>query len=170
MGLEFVVFMPAGAPWQKAGRRQSDAEHRWEMTRLAVDPVDYFVADDREVHRDGWTYTADTLATFDHGVDLTLILGADAALNLPTWERAAGVLKRVDLAVAPRSGTSLEAVERAVGNDLTWLDMAPLELSGTLVRQRVALGKPTRFLVPDSVWRYFTDQNLYTDAAAASVG
>ena len=170
LGLEFIVFMPAGAPWQKAARRQSDAAHRWEMTRLAVDQVDYFVADDREVHRDGWTYTADTLATFDDGVDITLILGADAALNLPTWQRSEAVMNRVDLAVAPRLGTVSGAVEMAVGSRLTWLDMAPLELSGTLVRQRVAARKPTRFLVPDGVWHYYTEQNLYADESAVSVG
>lgn len=170
LGLEFVVFMPAGAPWQKAGHRKSEAGHRWEMTRLAVAGIDYFVADDREVHRDGWTYTADTLGTFADGVDITLILGADAALNLPTWERAEEVLDRVELAVAPRPGTEVRPVEREAGGRLTWLDMAPLALSGTLVRSRVADGKPTRFLVPDPVWRYFTDQDLYRDAHPVSVG
>jgi nicotinate-nucleotide adenylyltransferase len=170
LGLGFVVFMPAGAPWQKAERRQSAARHRWEMTRLAVDDVDYFVADDREVHRDGWTYTADTLATFDAGLEIVLILGADAALNLPTWERAADVMSRVKLAVAPRPGIDASAVEGRVVTNLSWLDMAPLDLSGTMIRGREAEGKSTRFLVPDPVWRYFTAENLYTDASAVSVG
>lgn len=170
LGLEFVVFMPAGSPWQKAGRDKTDAGHRWEMTRLAVAGIDYFVADDREVHRDGWTYTADTLATFDEGVEITLILGADAALNLETWERAGEVMDRVDLAVAPRPGTARDAVEKKVSGRLTWLDMAPLDLSGTLVRGRVAAGKPTRFLVHDAVWRYFTANNLYTDSYPVPVG
>ena len=46
LGLDRVVFMPAGAPWQKAGRRVSDAGHRWEMTRLAVAGGSYAVASD----------------------------------------------------------------------------------------------------------------------------
>ena len=65
LGLDRVIFIPAGSPWQKAGRRVSSASHRWVMSHLAVEGVDYFEADDREVHRDGWTYTADTLDTFD---------------------------------------------------------------------------------------------------------
>lgn len=170
LGLEFVVFMPAGAPWQKAGRRQSDATHRWEMTRQATSGVGYFVADDREVHRDGWTYTADTLATFDHDLELVLILGADAARNLPTWERADEVLDRVQVAVAPRPGTETDAVETAVGYKLEWLDMAPLDISGTLIRHREATGRSSRFLVRDAVWEYFRHHDLYVDESVVPVG
>ncbi|MFO7293222.1 MAG: nicotinate-nucleotide adenylyltransferase [Actinomycetes bacterium] len=170
LGLDMVVFMPAGAPWQKAGRQVSDAEHRWAMTRLAVEGVDYFVADEREVHRDGWTYTADTLATFDPDAELVLILGADSARGLPTWERAEEVLSRVRLAVAPRPGTDREEVEAAVPETpIEWLDMVPIDISGTLIRERVAAGRSVRFLVRDSVWRYIVAENLYTDAADVPV-
>jgi len=64
-GLSGVTFLPAGAPWQKAGRRVSSADDRWTMTGLAIAGVPYFDADDREVSRDGWYYTADTLQTID---------------------------------------------------------------------------------------------------------
>ncbi len=171
LGLDAVLFMPAGAPWQKAGRRVSAPVHRWEMTRRAVAGVDYFVADDREVHRDGWTYTADTLSTFSPDDEVTLILGADAAAKLPTWERAGEVLERVRLAVAPRPGIPAEDVgvtlEDGASRPVTWLDMAPLDISGTLIRRRVAAGHSVRFLVRDSVWRYLMDQGLYADEAVA---
>ncbi|HEY7563791.1 MAG TPA: nicotinate (nicotinamide) nucleotide adenylyltransferase, partial [Acidimicrobiia bacterium] len=107
--LDRVIFMPAGSPWQKANRRVSSAHHRWEMTKLAVSGVDYFVADDREVHREGWTYTADTLDTFDPTEEVVLILGADAARGLPTWERSAEVLSRVELAIVPRPGVEMSS-------------------------------------------------------------
>lgn len=143
------------------------------MTRRAVDGVEYFVADDREVHRDGWTYTADTLATFDRGTEITLILGADAARNLPTWDRADEVLDRVRLAVAPRPGTPIGLVEDSLEADLahpvSWLDMVPLEISGTTIRSRVGDGRSVRFLVRDSVWAYLTEQGLYAGEAATQV-
>ncbi len=161
LGLDHVVFMPAGAPWQKSGRKVSTPGHRWEMSRLAVAGVDYFVADEREVHRDGWTYTADTLATFPADDRLVLILGTDAARNLPTWHRVHDVLERADIAVAPRPGAERTEVEVAVGENVTWLDMAPLDLSGTQIRSRVSAGQGTRFLVRDAVWRYFTTHDLY---------
>lgn len=156
--------MPAGAPWQKAGRRVSAPEHRWEMTRLAVEGVDYFRPDDREVHRDGWTYTADTLATFPIEIQITLILGADSARNLPTWQQADEVLSRVDLAVAPRPGVDAASVEESMRQavKMVWLDMVPLDVSGTVIRERVGRGMPSRFLVRDAVWRYFMGRSLYT--------
>lgn len=173
LGLDRVLFMPAGAPWQKAGRAVSGPDHRLEMSDRAVSGVDYFVVDDREVHRDGWTYTADTLATFDPDVEITLILGADAAHRLPTWHRADEVLQRVHLAVAPRPGTKSSEVDAdirpSVEGRLVWLDMAPLEISGTLIRDRVRAGRSARFLVRDSVWRYFMDQGLYSNDSVAPV-
>lgn len=169
--LDTVLFMPAGAPWQKVGKAVSQPEHRWAMTQLAVEDVDYFVADEREVHRPGWTYTADTLATFDDDVEVTLILGADSARGLPTWQRADEVMARATLAVAPRPGTDREAVESALGGRaaLVWLDMVPLDLSGTMIRERAIAGHPTRFLVRDAVWRYYTEANLYSGAIGAPV-
>lgn len=169
LDLDQVVFMPAGAPWQKARRRVSAPKHRWEMTRLAVAGAEYFEPDEREVHRDGWTYTADTLATFDDDVDITLILGADSARNLPTWHRAGEVLSRVDLAVAPRPGTDRASVEATVDTAvrMDWLNMVSLDVSGTQIRDRVGRGLPSRFLVRDAVWRYYMAENLYTDEAGA---
>lgn len=163
LGLDQVVFMPAGAPWQKAGREVSAPKHRWEMTRLAVAGVEYFAADQREVHREGWTYTADTLQTFPDDLEVTLILGADSARNLPTWNRAGEVLERARLAVAPRPGTARQEVEEAVGTKVAWLEMVSLDISGTEIRRRTGRGEPSRFLVRDAVWRYYTGQNLYTD-------
>ena len=160
LGLDRVVFIPAGSPWQKAGRQVSSAHHRWEMSHLAVDGVDYFEADDREVHRDGWTYTADTLDTFDPAEELVLILGADAARGVPTWERSAEVLARARVAVVPRPGVEKSEVDSLVKVE-RWLDMPALPISGTLIRERAASGLGIRFLVTERVYQYLDEQNLY---------
>lgn len=160
LDVDTVTFLPAGRPWQKESRDVTDHEHRWQMVLRSVEGVDYFDADPREVHRDGWTYTIDTLESFDEDDELWLVLGADAAANLPTWNRSASVLRRARIAVAPRPGTDRSSVEDAIGA-VTWLDMPSLLLSGTEIRQRAATGRSIRFLVRDPVWRYVEDQNLY---------
>ena len=159
LGLDVISFIPAGAPWQKAGASVTPAEHRWEMTRLAVAGVDYFTADDREVRRDGWTYTADTLAEFA-GDELWLVLGADAAARLPTWDRASDVLSTTKVAVMPRPGTTREAVA-AAGVDALWLDIPEIALSGTMLRHRRRTGRSLRFFVPEAVHRYVEEKGLY---------
>lgn len=167
LGLERVIYLPAGSPWQKADRRVSSAEDRWRMTQIATSGVSYFVPDDREVHRDGWTYTIDTLATFDPSEEIVLILGADAARGVPSWERADQVLERVEIAVLPRPGTERSEVEAAIGA-ATWLDMPALPVSGTMIRARFAAGTGVRFLVPDGVYTYMVEKRLYQEKASRS--
>lgn len=161
LGVDVVTFMPAGRPWQKSGNDVTAAEHRWAMTELAVEGVGYFEADDREVHRDGWTYTADTLASFGPDDEIWLVLGADAARGLPTWNRYEEVIGRARIAVAPRPGTPREMVEEAVGA-VEWLDMPELFISGTEIRDRARRGQSLRFLLREGVWDYTVRQGLYT--------
>ena len=162
LGLDVVTFLPAGRPWQKAGLEVSTAAHRWAMTSRAVEGVGYFEADDREVGRDGWTYTADTVGTFPEADDLVLILGADAAAGLPSWQRPEVVLRRARLAVMGRPGVERATVEAAVG-EVHWLDTPLLDISGTLLRARHRAGLSIRFLVPGAVLDYIEFAGLYTN-------
>ena len=162
LDLDVVTFIPAGAPWQKAGQYVTAVEDRWEMVQLAVAAADYFEADDREVRRDGWTYTADTLESFDPGDDITLVLGADAARGIGSWQRSEQILDRVRVAVIPRPRVDRGDVDRTLrGHRYEWLDTPELVLSGTILRERAAAGRSLRFLVPDSVWDYIQERGLY---------
>ena len=160
LGLDVVTFLPAGSPWQKAGLDVSSPTHRWAMTCLAVEGVDYFEPDDREVSREGWTYTADTLDTFPPDEDLVLILGADAAAGMRSWHRFEDVVSRASLAVMPRPGVSEQAVLEAVGAHHR-LDTPELSISGTMVRCRRRDGLAIRFLVPEAVLGYIESHGLY---------
>jgi nicotinate-nucleotide adenylyltransferase len=160
LNLDVITFIPAGAPWQKAGIDVGDPEHRWTMTRRAVDGAEGFEADDREVRRPGWSYTADTLETFPHDEELILVLGADAAAGILSWHRPDTVLARAAIAVMPRPGVERKAVEIAVG-DPAWLDTPEIPISGTMLRDRRRRGLGIRYLVPNSVHDYIMDNDLY---------
>jgi nicotinate-nucleotide adenylyltransferase len=160
LGADVVTFIPAGSPWQKAGDGVSAAEHRWAMTVLAIAGVEYFEADDREVRRDGWTYTIDTLEGFGDE-EIVLVLGADAAAGLSTWVRGDEVLARATIAVVPRPGTDPDAVDAAIDVPITWLDVPMLDVSGTMLRKRARAGGSIRFLVRDAVWQYVVEHELY---------
>ncbi len=162
LNLDVVTFIPAGAPWQKADQYVTGAEDRWQMVQLAVAAADYFEADDREVRRDGWTYTADTVASFDAGDEITLVLGADAARGIMSWQRSEDILRRVRVAVIPRPQVDRNDVDWVLrGQRYEWLDTPELVLSGTILRERAATGRSLRFLVPDSVWEYIQEHRLY---------
>ncbi len=160
LGADEVTYVPAGAPWQKSGRIVTPGRQRMEMMRLATAGVEYFVADDREVGRDGWTFTIDTLESFPAGDELVWVMGADAAAGLRSWHRWEDVVRRARIAVLPRPRTDPTSVEAAVP-DTTWLDMPLLDVSGTEIRERAAEGKSIRFLVADPVWDYIVSNDLY---------
>lgn len=160
LGVEVVTFTPAGSPWQKPAAGVSAAEHRWEMTRIAVAGVDHFEADDREVRRQGWTYTIETLDSYGDE-EIVLVLGADAAAGLSTWRRGAEVIERASIAVMPRPGTDPVQVAEAIDGPFTWLDVPLLDISGTMLRERSRAGGSIRFLVSDGVWRYVAEHDLY---------
>ena len=162
LNLDIVTFIPAGAPWQKADRRVTSAEDRWQMTLRAIEGVPYFEADDREIRREGWTYTVDTLLSFPDDEELVLVLGADAARGVPTWQECDTVLQRALVAVIPRPGVETDDVERALdGGRYVWLDTPPVRLSGTMLRRQARAGRSIRFLVPDAVWRYIEEYGVY---------
>lgn len=162
LDLDVVTFVPAGAPWQKVGRDVTAAEDRWEMTLLAIEGIAYFEGDDREVRREGWTYTVDTLRSFPDSEDLFLILGADAARGVPSWHESDEVLQRATIAVIPRPGVERVDVDVALaGGRVVWLDTPDVRLSGTMLRRQAAAGRSIRFLVPDAVWRYAESNGTY---------
>jgi nicotinate-nucleotide adenylyltransferase len=160
LDVDVITFLPAGAPWQKAGDGVTSADHRWAMTERAVAGVGYFEADDREVKRDGWTYTIETVRSYPTDDEITLILGSDAAAGIPTWHESGALLDRVTVAVAERPGTDRARVEQAIGG-VAWLDMPLLPVSGTQLRARAAAGGSIRFMVREAVWDHIVANGLY---------
>ncbi len=167
LGLEIVTLIPAGNPWQKAGRAVSDPRHRIAMTELSILGIDYLEVDDREVRRRGASYTIDTVESFASADEIVLIVGADAAAGIDTWHRPDDLRARATFAVMPRDGVATRDVVAAVGQaQVTWLRTPELAISSTELRHRVARGDSIRFLVADAVWRYVDDQRLYTGSSS----
>lgn len=160
LGLEQVLFMPAGDPWQKAERALAPTRHRVAMTSLAVEGVPYFRLDDRETRRPGPTYTIDTLREFDAADDLVLILGSDAAARLPSWKAWEEVTARASIAVVPRPEATRSQVD-AIGVQYTWIEMPELAVSASLLRSMGAVGRSLRFYVTERVWDYMCAHGLY---------
>jgi nicotinate-nucleotide adenylyltransferase len=158
LGLDTVLFVVAGDPWQKAGTVVASAKDRLAMVRLAVDGEAGLVVDDREVRRPGPSYMADTLAELaaEHpGTRLVLLLGADAAAGLDTWVRADEIRALAELAILPRAGEIAAPVGAQV------LATPRVDVSSREIRARVAAGAPVDGLVPPAVGAYIRRRGLY---------
>ncbi len=162
LGLDRLLLIPAGDPWQKSGRDVTRGEHRLEMCRLATSDSKGIEIDVREMERDGPTYTVETLATFPADEELYLILGSDSLAGIETWHRWTEVVDRVTLVEAPRMGTARGS---GAAHGAVDLDMGLLEVSSTDIRGRVAEGRPYRYLVTEPVYEYIEATNLYAETS-----
>ncbi len=170
LALDSVWLIPAGQPWQRDPLAASQAD-RWAMLELAIAGHAGLRGCDIELKRQGPSYTLDTLRAVqaaDPDTAFTFILGADQLCNLTSWNGWEAIAACVDLAVARRPGHDdaappelLHALARA-GHGLHRLAMDAIDLSATLVRDRIARGEPLDTLVPASVARYIEDHHLYS--------
>jgi nicotinate-nucleotide adenylyltransferase len=174
LGLDIVRLMPAGDPWQKQGVDISEAKHRLAMVELLALEDPRLVVDDTEILRSGPTYTIETIEQLKERP--VLILGSDAALGIPTWHRGDEIIDMADIAVAPRPGVVRRDVEAAVGGEVIWLEMDPVDLSSTMIRMLAGSGDDYTEVVPESIARYIAAHGLYgsrenrQDSSLSSIG
>ncbi len=170
--------MPVGVPPHKSAEDDPGAEHRLAMCRLAIGHDPRLEVSELELRRAGPSYTVDTLQALhaaDPDVELTFILGADMARTLGRWREPHEILALARLAVAERDGSArreiLRALQRLDGVPrVAFLDMAPVDVSSSMVRQRVAGGQAIVGLVPDAVADYIAVHDLYGARAPAGSG
>lgn len=175
LGLERILFMPAGMPPHKPDRDITAGADRLAMVELAIDGNDRFAVDRLELDRAGPSYTVDTLEALlasrpsrpAPSPAITLILSSEAFRGLPTWREPRRILELACLAVAPREGypsvtAAFMDMEFPEFRDrVTYLDGPRMRLSASELRTRAAAGRTLRYLVPDAVAAYIDDHALY---------
>jgi nicotinate-nucleotide adenylyltransferase len=168
-GLDEVVFVPTGRPWQKDAAEVSPAEHRYLMTVIATASNPRFTVSRVDVDRTGATYTIDTLRELRdaHPDDeLFFITGADALEQILTWKDVDELWKLAHFVGVTRPGHELS--DKGLPTDrITLMEVPAMAISSTDCRARVEEGQPVWYLVPDGVVQYINKYRLY---ALSSVG
>jgi nicotinate-nucleotide adenylyltransferase len=155
------VFVPTGRPWQK--EVVSPPEHRYLMTVIATASNPRFKVSRVDIDRDGPTYTVDTLRDMkaaNPDADLFFISVADAIAQILAWEDIDSVWGLAHFVAVSRPGHSLEIPDAPLGA-ISSLEIPALSISSTDCRQRLSVGKPVWYLVPDGVVQYITKHELY---------
>ena len=170
--LQKVFFMPAKIPPHKRGRQISPADKRYEMVRLCTERNDKFDVSDLELKREGVSYTIDTILKlkeiYGPGTEIYFISGADTIFNLETWMTVDRLLKEVVFVGTVRPGFDKDALQREAerlsakyDGDVRILEIPLLEISSTMIRERIREGRSARYLLPGNVLRYIKENNLY---------
>jgi len=166
LGLDRMLLVVAGEPWQKEGEVVAPAEDRYAMVVAAASEYPQLEPSRIEVDRSGPTYTTDTVEQLANGeTEVFLILGSDAAARIDTWHRAEELRAAVTIAVVARADT--EPVSVPAGWRHVAVTMPNLDVSSTALRDRLATGQPVDVLVPPSVVRLIRTRGLYTAGDAA---
>ena len=175
LALDYVLFIPAGQPWLKAGQPLTAAEHRWRMTLLATASNPHFHVLRTEIDRPGRSYTVDTLtelpAELGQPAELYFILGVDALASFHRWKEPERILQLANLVAVRRPGyrdTEIDIIINEIktcypdyAHRLTALSMPGVDFSATVIRRRAAAGQSFRYHTPEPVERYILEQGLY---------
>lgn len=159
-------------------------QDRFAMLSAAVAPLDGVVADARELEREGPSYTVDTLRSLrdQYGADacLMMVVGVDAFLGLASWRQPDVLFSLAHIVVIQRPGAELvlsdevaalvdgrradgidDLMARTSGCYLPLRLPTPIELSATAIRERLALGQDTRYLLAPEVLGVIAERQLY---------
>ena len=181
LGLEEVRLIPCHMPPHRP-QPVAAAAQRMKMLQIAVEGVEGFTVDARELERDGPSYTLDTLQSLHGdlpGRTLCLLVGMDAFRGLPTWHRWRELLDHCHIVVMtrpdagfPGEGDLADLVSQRRSHDagllrdqssgLLWFqEVTQLEISATRLRAMLASGEPADFLLPAGVLAYIHKEDMY---------
>ena len=172
LGLDTVVFIPAGRPWLKANQSVTDPQHRLAMVGLAIGPNPHFQVSDIEIRRQGPTYTVDTLEQLQHdyspNTEKFLILGMDSLNELARWRSPERLFDLCVVVGVSRPGQEeididkLESIAEGASGKIVLISGPSIGISGADIRNRVVHGKSIKYRVPVDVESYILEHGLYT--------
>jgi len=188
--LDQVLFVPAGLPYHRGRAAHASDEERVTMLKLATGRDNRFGIDERELRRQGPTYTYDTLAEIrrERGPDAVLVflLGSDAFARIDTWHRWTELFDLAHFAVAiraddaqwfakgpgafprdvwPRITLNLRELLAAPAGRVMTFSMTPLSISSTAIRALAGEGASIRYLTPDPVAEFIRSHRVYAPSA-----
>lgn len=166
LALDEVQLLPASQPWQREALAATPVQ-RLAMLEIALRNEPGLRINSLEIDRGGNTYTIDTLRQLPANVDYVWILGADQLVNFCTWHKWRDIAAMVRLAVARRPGADavapapLQALLAQLKRPLLQLPFTPMEVSASVIRERLARGDSVQGLLNPGVAQYIEFHHLY---------
>ncbi len=169
---DHILFIPNGSPPHRKGELDiASGEDRYNMVVLATVSNPKFFVSRMEIDREGCSYTYDTLRELkksEKGTLFSFITGADSIIK-DNWYRFDDVLGMLEnFVVVSRPGfdeSMLEDRKRCLKlkneEKIKIVNIPPIHISSTMIRERVRLGKSIKYLVPEEVEMYIKKKKLY---------
>jgi len=168
--LDRVLFVVSARPPHKRDDTVATPEDRYAMVEAAVMDEPQFEASDIELHREGPSYTLETLKELhaeNPEADLYLIIGGDSFAEFPGWRAPREILDHAHLLVIPRPGDGKPPPDWMKGK-YDFLPFEPVDVSSTEIRERLASGESRPEELPERVARLIEAHCVYNGAARFS--
>lgn len=169
--LDELYFVPAGNPPHKASQNVTEAIHRLTMVKMAVSSHSQFRVCDYEINRKNPSYSMHLLTSFREQFpedELYLVMGADSFLELELWYHYQELFSLVHMVVMDREGSDTLSLEEKANHykrdyqaDITLITGICLDVSSSMLRQRVRNHLSLTHLTTENVVRYIDEEQLY---------
>jgi nicotinate-nucleotide adenylyltransferase len=166
LSFDRVLFIPSANPPHKKNPTLAPSEHRFAMTKLAIDDNKAYEVSDLEIQRVGTSYTIDTLKILNSlypSASLSLIIGADNFVEIDSWRSPEEIFSMADVLVMSRPGFSTTNVRHSYSRHVRFVNVPSVGISGSDIRRRIKQNRTIRYLVPDSVLKYIHHHRLYRE-------
>ncbi len=162
LNLDEMIFVPCYIQPLKGDKDFASSTHRLEMVKLAIQSNPQFTLSDIEINRKGKSYTVDTLKFFKKKYEnLYFVIGADNIKDFHKWKEPDTILKIANLIVTNRGGINIQIPEKIRGKKIISCTIPQIEISSTMIREKIRNGQSIKYLVPEAVENYIIQNNLY---------
>ncbi|MCK4715640.1 MAG: nicotinate (nicotinamide) nucleotide adenylyltransferase [Candidatus Marinimicrobia bacterium] len=166
LNIETVLFIPAYIAPHKIKYSVSSVEDRLKMLQLAISDHSGLQISKVEIQRKGVSYSIDTIRQIKEEMDirskdLYFLIGSDSLLEFYTWRDPDKILEESRVLVAGRPGFDIRKVSEEFRNKIQMVSTPLIDISATMIRQRMRDGKSIRSLVPELVEDYILRKGLY---------
>lgn len=168
--LDKVIFIPSGNPPHK-NNDIAESDHRIAMVKLATNSNPFFEVSSIELKRIGKSYTIDTIKKIKAlypDDELYFIIGSDSLLDLTTWKDFESLVTNINFLICGRPENTEESIIRKIeeltkkyNSNIIYIKGPLVEISSTLIRDRIKDEKSFKYLVPEKVENYIYENNLY---------
>ncbi|MFN4111351.1 MAG: nicotinate-nucleotide adenylyltransferase [Ignavibacteria bacterium] len=162
LNLDEMIFVPCYIQPLKGDKDFASSTHRLEMVKLAIESNPKFTLSDIEINRKGKSFTVDTLKFFKKKYEnLYFVIGADNIRDFHKWKEPDTILKTANLIVTNRGGINIRIPEKIRGKKIISCTIPHIEISSTMIREKIRNGQSIKYLVPEAVENYIVQNNLY---------
>ena len=171
LNLDKIIFMVAGNPPHKKESKIIDSKSRYNMVQKAIEGYEGFEISDYEIKKNGYSYTYETLQYLkkqDDNVEVFFIAGADSLMAIEKWRNTDLVLNNCTFVAFNRgeyNKSILEEqkhkLEKKYDAKIVILNVTDIDISSSMIRERIANGKRVDFFLPEEVKKYISENKLY---------